>query len=178
VTFPRDDGQRIIDLLGLEPLSIEGGLFHQTWQSRTDEAISAGRVIGTAIYGAFTDDPDSFSAMHRLNEVEIWHFYTGDPIHLLLLHPNGTVDEPVLGPDLLHGQHPQVIVPVGTWMGGHLAAGGTFALFGTTMAPGFTDSSFENGQRDELVAGWPAAAARIDRLTRRSTPLDVPSSNE
>ncbi len=170
MTISRRDGERIIKLLGLEPIPIEGGLFHQTWRMSTDNAIPAGTVIGTAIYGALTDDPESFSAMHRLTAVEIWHFYAGDPIQLLLLHPDGTVDEPILGPDLLGGQHPQVIVPADTWMGGDLMARGTFALFGTTMTPGFTDGSFENGQRKHLIAGWPAATARIEQLTRPGAP--------
>ena len=176
MTISRSDGQRIIELLGLEPIPIEGGLFHQTWRLTTDDAIAAGAVIGTAIYSALTDDPDSFSALHRLTEVEIWHFYVGDPIRLLLLHPDGTVSEPILGPDLLGGQHPQVIVPVGAWMGGDLVTGGTFALFGTTMTPGFTDGSFENGVREHLVAGWPSAIERIERLTRPGTPQRLPGS--
>ncbi|MGB0114536.1 MAG: cupin domain-containing protein [Ilumatobacteraceae bacterium] len=176
MSVSREDGQRIIELLGLEPIPVEGGLFHQTWRLEAAETIPAGTMLGTAIYAALTDDDDSFSAMHRLTEVEIWHFYAGDPVELLLLHPDGTVDEPVLGPDILGGQHPQVIVPIGTWMGGALAAGGTFALFGTTMTPGFTSGSFETGVREELSAGWPEAAARIERLTRPGAPLHMPDA--
>lgn len=174
MSISRDDGRRIIELLGLEPIPVEGGLFHQTWRLVADETIPAGAVVGTAIYAALTDDDDSFSAMHRLTEVEIWHFYAGDPVELVLLHPDGSVELPVLGADILGGQQPQVIVPAGTWMGGALVAGGTFALFGTTMAPGFTPGSFEAGVREELVARWPAAAARIARLTRPGAPRHMP----
>jgi uncharacterized protein len=169
VGLTRDEGRSIIDLLRLEPIPVEGGLFRQTWRLEED-----GRVLGTAIYGALTDEPDSFSAMHRLSEVEIWHFYVGDPVQLVLLHPDASVERPVLGPDILHGQQPQVIVPVGTWMGGALVAGGVFALFGTTMAPGFTSSSFETGVREELQRQWPDAAPDIERLTRPGAPLHMP----
>jgi predicted cupin superfamily sugar epimerase len=171
----REGGRRIIELLGLEPIPVEGGLFHQTWRLTADAAIPAGTVLGTAIYAALTDDADSFSAMHRLTEVEIWHFYAGDPVELTLLHPDGSVELPVLGPDVLAGQRPQVVVPIGTWMGGALAPGGAFALFGTTMTPGFTNSSFTTGVREELIAGWPDAADRITRLTRPGAPLHMPS---
>ncbi|MFP5488106.1 MAG: cupin domain-containing protein [Acidimicrobiia bacterium] len=170
----RDDGRRIIQLLGLEPIPIEGGLFHQTWRLVADRPIPAGTVVGTAIYAALTDDDDSFSAMHRLDEVEIWHFYAGDPVELLLLHPDGSVETPILGPDVLGGQQPQIVVPIGTWMGGALLDGGVFSLFGTTMAPGFTPGSFETGDRDELIAGWPSAADRIRRLTRPGAPRRMP----
>ncbi len=168
------DGRRIVEQLGLEPIPVEGGLFRQTWRLVADEPIPAGTVLGTVIYAALTDDEDSFSAMHRLSEVEVWHFYAGDPVELTLLHPDGTIELPVLGPDVLDGQHPQVIVPIGTWMGGSLAPGGTFALFGTTMTPGFTTGSFETGVREELIERWPAAADRITRLTRPGAPLRMP----
>lgn len=169
-----DRARRIIELLGLEPLPVEGGLFRETWRSEAAEPIPAGGVIGTAIYFALTDEPDSFSAMHRLRETEIWHFYTGDPVALLLLHPDGSVERPVLGPDVLAGQRPQVIVPPGVWMGGALSPGGRFALLGTTMAPGFTPSSFETGGRDRLIADWPEAAAEIEQLTRPAPPSSAP----
>src|SRR6185436_19618827 len=55
---------RLIELLRLEPLPVEGGHFRQTW--RPD--------AGTAIYYLLTDDPDSFSALHRLPTDEIYHF--------------------------------------------------------------------------------------------------------
>jgi uncharacterized protein len=169
VGLTRDEGRAIIELLRLQPIPVEGGLFRQTWRLEAD-----GRVLGTAIYGALTDDLDSFSAMHRLTEVEIWHFYVGDPVQLVLLHPDGSVERPVLGPDILHGEQPQVIVPIGTWMGGALVDGGVFALFGTTMAPGFTSSSFETGVREELQRQWPDAAPEIGRLTRPGAPLHMP----
>lgn len=176
MTISREDGRRIVELLGLEPIPVEGGLFHQTWRLVAESAIPAGTVIGTAIYAALTDDDDSFSALHRLDEVEIWHFYAGDPVELLLLHPDGSIETPVLGPAVLEGQRPQVVVPIGSWMGGSLAAGGTFALFGTTMAPGFTSGSFETGDRDELIAGWPSAADRIRALTRPGAPRRMPDA--
>lgn len=169
-----EEARRIIELLGLQPLPVEGGLYRQTWRLEADQPLPAGQPIGTAIYFALTDEPDSFSAMHRLRETEVWHFYTGDPVELLLLHPDGSAEQPVLGPDVLAGHRPQIVVHPRTWMGAALAVGGSFALLGTTMAPGFTPSVFETGDREVLAAGWPDHAAAIERLTRPGAPPRMP----
>lgn len=165
--------QDIIALLHLEPLPVEGGLFRQTYRSAetiSDVAASgryaAGKPAGTCIFALFTDDPDSFSAMHRLPTDEIWHFYLGDPIELLLLHPDGRSERVVMGQDLLKGQRVQFVVPRGAWMGAHLLPSGAYALFGSTMAPGFTSSDFEGADHDALVAQYPREAELITHLTR------------
>jgi uncharacterized protein len=147
---------RLIELLHLEPLPIEGGHFRQTWRSDA----------GTAIYYLLSDDPDSFSAMHRLPTDEIYHFYLGDPVEMLLLHPGGRVENVTLGPDVLEGEHVQYVVRHRVWQGSRLRAGGRFALLGTTMAPGFDPKGYEGGSRDKLIAEYPAAAAALERLTR------------
>jgi hypothetical protein len=165
----RDEASQIIDALRLETLPVEGGLFIQTWKSQSESAIH-----GTAILAAFTDDPDSFSAMHKLPVDEIWHFYLGDPLGMVLLHPDGSWSAPVLGPDVLGGQRPQLVVPAGTWMGARLRPGGVFVLFGCTMAPGFQSDSYVGGERDDLADRWPEVADEISSLTRPDHPLRMP----
>ena len=154
---------QVIAALGLEPLPVEGGLFHQTWRGPED---SEGNPSGTSIVAMYTDDTDSFSAIHRLPTTEIWHFQLGDPIRMLLLWPNGTVTEPVLGPNLMDGDQLTVIVPPGVWMGADLVPGGRYGVFACTMAPGFTSSDYEGGDADGLSARFPSVAARIRRLHR------------
>ncbi|WP_020667031.1 cupin domain-containing protein [Amycolatopsis nigrescens] len=165
----QEDAAAIIAKLGLAPLPVEGGLFVQTWRS-DDGAAPA----GTATCAALTGEPDSFAAMHRLPVDEIWHFYLGDPIDLLLLHPGGTHSTPRLGSDILGGQHVQLVIPAGHWMGAALAPGGRFGLFGNTMAPGFHSGLYTGGERAELVKGWPDAADRIVSLTREGTDVAMP----
>jgi hypothetical protein len=46
-----------------------------------------GKPLCSAIVALVTDDPSTFSDMHRLPTDEIWHFYRGDPIELLLAAP-------------------------------------------------------------------------------------------
>lgn len=161
----------IIEWLKLEPLPIEGGYFRQTY--RADEMVEAAalperyahpKAYGSAIYFLLHDD--HFSALHRLLTDEIYHFYLGDPVEMLLLSPDGQSEVVVLGQDLEAGQRVQVIVPRGVWQGSRLQAGGCFALMGTTMAPAWDPTDFELGARDELIRQYPDRADLIRALTR------------
>jgi uncharacterized protein len=159
--------EELAELLGLEPLPVEGGLFRQTWRGPEGPD---GKPVGTAITAMLTDEPDSFSAMHRLPTDEVWHFQLGDAVHLLMLWPDGSVTEPVLGADIRNGQRLTVVVPAGVWMGATLAPGGRFGVFACTMAPGFTSADYEGGGAVELGAAYPAAAGRIRQLVRPNEP--------
>jgi predicted cupin superfamily sugar epimerase len=153
--------EHLIAALGLAPLSVEGGWYRETYRSTT--AWPSGKSASTAIYYLLT--PDTFSALHRLPTDEIYHFYAGDPVELLLLGPEDA-QVVLLGADVPAGQVPQVVVPAGTWQGSWLRPGGRFALLGTTMAPGFDFADYQPGQRDELRAQYPAWHEWIDRLCR------------
>jgi predicted cupin superfamily sugar epimerase len=162
----------LIELLQLEPLPIEGGYFRQTWRSADLLAASAlperyGRAkpAGTAIYYLLTADPGCFSAIHRLPTDEVYHFYLGDPVEQVLLHPDGRVEMIELGPALAAGQRVQHVAPAGVWQGSRLKPGGRLALLGTTMAPGFDPRDYEHGRHDELVSRYPGAAEIILALT-------------
>jgi uncharacterized protein len=164
----------IIEVLGLKPLSKEGGLFTQTYISEEKTPPSAlperyangTRPFGTAILYLLTSDPDSFSAFHCLLTDEIYHFYLGDAVEMTLLHPDGGSRQVVLGQDILHGQHVQFVVPHGVWQGCKLIPGGRFALMGTTMAPGFEWDDFEEGKREALSLLYPGEKEIIASLTR------------
>ena len=108
----------------------------------------------TAIIAMLTDDPQSFSNMHRLPTDEIWHFYFGDAIELLLLDPKGKDEVIILGQDVLKGEHVQYVVAAGMWMGARIRPGGNYAIFGNTMAPGFSLDDFEGVLAEELIAQW------------------------
>lgn len=141
-----------IELLGLKPLPDEGGMFAQHFAD--DHS--------TAIY--FLVRQGDFSAMHRLSGPEVYHFYSGDPLQLLLLYPSGNVERPILGVDLVGGHRLSLSVQSGVWQGSETT--GEWSLVGATMAPGFRPELFELGHRDELVARYPEAATEITRLTR------------
>lgn len=153
----------LIEHYGFEPLPVEGTLFASTYRSVDDTP--GGGPVGTAMIGMYAHDPLSRSLFHRLPTDEIWHFYGGDPIRLVLLHPNGTSVDVWLGTDVSAGHHVQFVIPAGTWQAGELHPDGTYGLFGCTMAPGFTGVGFEAGTRAALLASHPDRAADIERLT-------------
>jgi hypothetical protein len=164
---------QLIEYLHLEPLTIEGGHFGQTYVAQESipadalpKRYGAARVMGTAIYYLLTSDPDSFSALHRLTTDEIYHFYLGDPVEMLLLHPGGRGGRIVLGPAVLAGEHVQFVVPRDTWQGSRLIKGGGFALMGTTMAPGFDLADWSEGRRAALLREYPEHDKLIRALTR------------
>lgn len=118
------------------------------------------------MYYLLTSEQDSFSALHQLQTDEIYHFYLGDPVEMLLLHPDGRAKRMVLGPDILDGQRVQFVVPRDVWQGSRVLAGGSFALMGTTMAPGFDLADWAEGKREELIRQYPQQAVLIRALTR------------
>lgn len=148
----RADGERVAQLLGLERLPKEGGLFRRTYAD----------AHSSVIYFMLLA-PD-FSALHALDSVEAYHWYAGSPLRMLLLHPGGRIEQPILGPDLAEGERPQIVVPAAVWQGSSPL--GEWTLAGTTMAPPFTWSAFRIGRRAEPLTGWPDAAPRIRALTR------------
>jgi predicted cupin superfamily sugar epimerase len=161
----------IIALLGLEPHPGEGGLYAETWRSGETIAAEAlpgrydaARSLGTAIYYLLT--PDTFSSMHRLRSDEIFHFYLGDPVEMLVIPPGGDGSTFTLSPRLAAGHRPQLLVPRGSWQGSRLVPGGRVALLGTTVAPGYDPADFESGNRAELIERYPGHAALIRALTR------------
>lgn len=160
----------IIHALGLTPLPVEGGYYRETYRSADmldAEAIARfdrSKSAATAIYYLLT--PETFSALHRLPTDEVFHWYLGSPVRQLHLTREGQGGEVVLGPDILAGQRPQVVVSRGVWQGSILEPGGDFALLGTTMAPGFDFDDYEAGDRVTLTAGYPRFTDLIQRLTR------------
>lgn len=166
-----EDPAEVAARYGLRPLPVEGGLFRRTWTGPPD---SSGRPAGTAILLLLAAREDLFSALHRLPIDEVWHFHRGDPVELLLLDPVGGARTAVLGPDPVAGHHVQFTVPAGTWMGAQVTLGGSWALCGTTMAPGFLPSDYEGAVADDLVAAYPGAAEGIRALCRPGTPLRMP----
>jgi len=152
-------------LLNLAPHPIEGGYFRRTYTSSGTVDLPRGtRATSTAIY--YLLEPGTFSEMHVLDSDEMFHFYLGDPVEMLQLHPNGHSVLFTLGADIAAGQHVQLTVPAGVWQGTRLIGDGKAALLGCTVTPGFDFADYRNASAEELIAKWPDQAERIRVLTR------------
>ncbi len=162
--------QEIIERLDLKPHPSEGGYYRETYRSAEilkSRSLPPGcrgeRALSTAIYYLLT--PQTCSRLHRLPTAEIFHFYMGDPVIMVLLYPDGHLQEIVMGTDLANGHQVQTIVPAGVWQGSMLKHGGGLALLGTTMSPGFDFRDYEAGRRADLLAQYPDQFKWIEKLT-------------
>jgi len=163
------DPSRWIDELGLVPHP-EGGFYRETW--RSPEMLAKGslpgrfpgpRPLGTSIL--YLLRAGERSRLHRLRADETWHLYDGGPLHLHLLEPGTGHRRLALGLDVTRGESPQCLVPHGAWFGAEVGEGATHALAGCTVVPGFAFEDFELGERDALLAAFPAHRALVERLT-------------
>lgn len=158
----RPEVKALIEHYNFQPLPIEGTLFVSTY--RSPQEYENGKPVGTAMIGMYCDEPRSISLFHKLKYDEVWHFYGGDPLRLVLLYPDGSSHDVILGSDHLKGQLVQFVIPAGVWQAGHMLKGGRYALFGCTVAPGFTGDIFEGGRRTDLLAMYPDRADDINKL--------------
>jgi uncharacterized protein len=171
---PRPTSAALIKHFNMARIPQEGPWFVLTYNSSDvlvrkalPERYDGARAAGSAIIALVTRT--DFSAMHRLKTDEMWHYYGGDPLEMLVLHPNGNTETVVLGPDVLAGQKLQYVVPRGSWQGARPQGNGpdSYSLFGDTLAPAFEYGDFEMGYRDELQKGYPRQATLIEQLTRK-----------
>ncbi len=169
--------EEIIQFLNLETLPEEGGWFKQNYlssekihQSGLPSRYTINKPFGSAIYYLLTDEYDCFSALHKLLTDEVFHFYLGDPIEMLLLYPDGKSKKIILGQDIFRGQQIQFVVPRGVWQGSYLLPGGKYGLMGTTMAPAYHQDDFLLGDQDSLIKEYPHEKELIQRLTRKNSP--------
>jgi predicted cupin superfamily sugar epimerase len=132
---PAPTAADIIARLELKPHP-EGGYFRETFR---DVRLDAdGRSASTAIY--FLLARGERSHWHRIDAVEVWHFYAGSPLTLEIADGGGARIVR-LGPDLAAGEVPQAIVPPQAWQSAEST--GDWTLVGCTVAPGFDFEKFE-----------------------------------
>lgn len=125
----------IIAQLGLKPHP-EGGHYRETFRDARCDA--DGRAFSTAIY--FLLARGERSHWHRIDAVEIWHYYAGSALTLKIADEAGQRSVR-LGGDLIAGEQPQAIVPPQAWQAAEST--GDWTLVGCTVAPGFEFAKFE-----------------------------------
>ena len=129
------NANKIIEILQLMPHP-EGGWYRETWKSNET---NLGRASGTSIY--FLLKAGEISRWHKIDSVEIWHFYLGAPLKLKTINKeDGLITERILGTDLTNSQSPQLLVGKDLWQSAETI--GNFTLVGCTVSPGFEFSKF------------------------------------
>ena len=142
----------VVRLLDLAPHP-EGGHFRETFR---DVPGPDGRARSTLIY--FLLAGDEVSHWHRIDAVEVWHWYAGGPL-ALTISPNGHDAHGLrLGAGLTHGERPQAVVPAGAWQ--TAVSLGAWTLVGCTVAPGFEFSGFELAPDDWRPSPRPSRLGR------------------
>ena len=149
----------------------EGGFFKETYRSLGEinadglsSKFTGSRSFSTCIYFLLTSD--TFSAFHKINQDEIWHFYLGSPIKLHTISPDGVHMEHIIGNDIKSQQKPQLVVPKEHWFAASIIDKNSYALVGCTVAPGFDFQDFVLAKRHDLIAKFPEHAAIIEEYTR------------
>jgi predicted cupin superfamily sugar epimerase len=130
----------VVASLNLRPHP-EGGWFAETFR---DVSGHGGRGHSTAIYYLLAAGQKSH--WHRVDAVEVWHFYAGAPLRLRQSTDGKGVIGHDLGPDLMAGERPQVVVPARCWQSA--TSMGAWTLVGCTVAPAFDFANFELAPAD------------------------------
>ena len=136
LTAPPLSAADIIRLLDLKPHP-EGGHFRETF--RDPRLVEDGRAASTAIY--FLLARGERSRWHRIDAVEVWHWYAGAPIALEIKQNAEATERVVLGVNLAGGERPQAVVPPHVWQAAESL--GDWTLVGCTVAPAFDFATFE-----------------------------------
>ncbi|WP_353778939.1 cupin domain-containing protein [Winogradskyella sp. 3972H.M.0a.05] len=161
--------EQIIKKLNLSPHP-EGGYFKETYRSSgtinensLSENYKGNRSYSTCIYFLLTSD--TFSAFHKINQDEIWHFYDGAPITLHIISEEGVHSKHIIGKDLENGEVPQLVVPGNHWFAANIELPDSYALVGCTVSPGFSFEDFQLPKRAELIAKFPQHSDVITKLS-------------
>ena len=118
-----------------------------------------GRPLGSAFY--FMVTPAAPVKLHRIKCDQLYHYYLGDPIEVLLLRENGDSELVVLGPNIVGGELVQLFIPANTFHTARITGKGRWFLGASTQWPGVVPEDIELGNVEELAAKYPESAADI-----------------
>ena len=117
----------------------EGGHYRETFRYAMEDG---GRGLMTAIY--YLLKAGERSAWHRVDAVEIWHYYAGAPLRLEVCAEDATITTRRLG--VGSDSEPQIAVPAHAWQSAR--SEGDWTLVGCTVAPAFEFAGFELAPTD------------------------------
>ncbi|PWC10800.1 cupin [Brenneria corticis] len=148
----------VIALLALQKHE-EGGYYNETYRSRevihTDREHNDGvRQLATCIYYLLSAD-SPIGYFHK-NISPILHFYhAGGPLTYRFIHPDGSTEEHILGPDIQNGHKLQLVAPGGVWKSTELAPNTAFGLVSEVVLPGWEYYDSLIARHDDLLTAFP-----------------------
>ena len=147
----------LIDLLQLQAHP-EGGYYRRLYES--SECLPSGRLLASAI--VFLLPAGQVSRWHRVDADELWHFYEGAPLELLIADTPAAIERQLLGP-VSADQLPQQLVRAQAWQAARTQ--GDFSLVGCSLAPGFEFAGFALlADAPQVQRDWPLLAAQYPAL--------------
>ena len=148
----------------------EGGYFKETYRSKgeilsenLEKHFDGNRNFCTSIYFLLTSE--KFSAFHKINQDEIWHFYQGSCLKLHQISPEGEYSSVLIGNDIPNGEIPQYTVPAHFYFAAEVIEKDSFSFVGCTVSPGFDFRDFKLPSCSELSKEFPNHSTIIDQLT-------------
>ncbi|MDL2296675.1 cupin domain-containing protein [Bacteroidales bacterium OttesenSCG-928-B11] len=158
--------EKIIKSLALQPHP-EGGYYRETYRAvKTIDIVDPSqerRNIATSIYYLLTDQ--DHSNFHKIASDEVWYFHQGNTIELVMIKDR-VLSVKLVGNQIDRNEHPQVVIPAGTWFAAGIKGRKGYALSSCSVSPGFDFRDFEMATRKELIAQYPYLENEIIRFTR------------
>lgn len=152
-------------LLKLEP-NATWGFVRETYKSDLSIApgglptpFDGGRPLGSALY--FMVTPAAPVKLHRIKNDQLYHYYLGDPIEVLMLRANGDSELVVVGPNIVGGQILQLFIPGNTFHTARITGKHRWFLGASTEWPGVIPEDVELGNVEQLAVKYPEAAADL-----------------
>lgn len=130
----------------------------------SEQKLSAQRPLGSALY--FLVTPQAPVRLHRIGNDQLYHYYKGDPLELLLLRLDGSSHKVIVGPDIAAGQQVQFFIPGGTFHTARVIGQRRWFLGGSTEWPGVIPADVEMGDAEALAKKYPSVASAIRSFPR------------
>jgi len=134
-----ESASQLVTRLGLRPHP-EGGWFREVHRAsaRVDTARGPRSALTTIYYLL---ERQQLSRWHVVAAEEVWHFYLGAPLELLVYDPaNRSFKRHVLAAPATD-REPIGVVPAGLWQAARSL--GEYSLVGCTVGPGFEFADFQ-----------------------------------
>ncbi len=147
------DYLKIISALRLEK-HVEGGYFFETFRSKktlTDNNVKRNAL--TSIYYMITHKKPISHLISNKSDLVIY-YHLGGPLKVILIKPDGNLEEHILGPDILNGHKLQLVTPANCWKCYELLDG-EYNLIGEAVGPGFDYEDMQIIHTKQLIDKFP-----------------------